>query len=378
MKFLINLCRVIVGILFIFSGLVKANDPLGLSYKMQEFFQVLHVGFLAPAALVLSIIMIGFEIIAGVALLLGCKMRLFGTLLLLLMIVFTFLTAYAYLSGRIKECGCFGDCLPLTAETSFWKDVILLVLVIFLFAVRKRIKPVFGGLLTFVLMLVGVGVAFGFQWYTLNHLPVVDCLAYKVGNDIPELMKIPPGATPDKYETVFIYEKNGEKKEFSMDNYPWQDSTWHFVDRVDKLVQKGNAEPPVKDFVISDFNGNDSTQQVLQMPGYLFLFMVKDTHEAGAGWDAKMRSLLKDCRQQGIRVYGITASSLPEVQRFEQAHQLPFPFLQMDATVIKTAARSNPCLILLRQGVILGKWHYHDMPAHVHLVAGTNVLNFGD
>lgn len=362
MKLLRGVIRVIVGVLFIFSGLVKANDPLGLCYKTQEFFSVLHLNFLQPAALTLAVIMIGFEITAGVALLLGFRMRIFGGLLLALMVLFLFLTGYAFLTGRITECGCFGDCIPLTAETSFWKDVVLFVLVLFLFGSRKRIKPVFRPFWTWLLMLVGVTLAFGLQWYTLRHLPVVDCLAYRVGNDIPSLMKIPPGATPDKFATVFLYKKNGNTREFAEDSIPWQDTTWHFVSREDKLVRKGDAQPKIKDFVITDFSQHDSTDLVLNSPGYTFLFMVKDVGEAHGGWDEKMRSLAADCARYHIRLYGVTASNQSEMENFRQAHRLSFPFLEMDATVIKTAARTNPCLILLKGGSIEGKWSYLDMP----------------
>ena len=362
MKLLRGVIRIIVGVLFIFSGLVKANDPLGLCYKTQEFFSVLHLNFLQPAALTLAVIMIGFEITAGVALLLGFRMRIFGGLLVALMVLFLFLTGYAFLTGRITECGCFGDCIPLTAETSFWKDVVLFVLVLFLYRSRKRIKPVFPPFATWLAMLAGVAVAFGLQWYTLRHLPVVDCLAYRVGNNIPALMKIPPGATPDQFATVFLYEKNGRRQEFAEDSIPWQDTTWHFVSREDKLVRKGDAEPKIKDFVITDFSQHDSTGLVLDFPGYTFLFMVKDVEEARGGWDEKMRSLAEDCARYHIRLYGVTASALPQMESFRQAHHLPFPFLEMDATVIKTAARTNPCLILLKGGTIEGKWSYLDMP----------------
>lgn len=363
MKFLLNFVRVTVGILFVFSGLVKANDPLGLSYKMDEFFQALHVHFMTPAALSFSIIMIAFEIVAGIALLLGFRMRIFGTLLLLLMIFFTFLTGYAFLSGKIKECGCFGDCIPLTAETSFWKDLVLLALVLVLFAFRRHILPVFRRPLTGLLMIMGIVISLGIQWYALNHLPFVDCLPYRVGNNIIRLMQPPPGAVPDKFETVMIYEKNGVQKEFSMDNYPWQDSTWHFVDRKDKLIRKGNAIPVITDFSITGFSGADSTADILRNPRPVFLFLVLNTEKAGAGWEGKMDSLQQDCARNGIAIYGITASDQEAAAQFSSRHNLDFPFLQMDGTVIKTAGRSNPCLMLLDRGVIEGKWHYHDMPS---------------
>lgn len=374
MKFLLHTTRIIVGVLFIFSGLVKANDPLGLSYKMEEFFQALHITFLSPAALGFSIVMIIFEIVAGIALLLGYRMKIFGTLLLLLMIFFTFLTGYAFLSGKIKECGCFGDCIPLTAETSFWKDVILLILVILLFACRKHIHPVFNKPVTSILMLSGILLAAGIQIYVLNHLPFVDCLPYRVGNNIIRLMQPPPGAVADKFETVMIYEKDGVKKEFTMDNYPWQDSTWHFVDRKDKLIQKGNAIPVITDFAITGFTGNDSTRQILDEEGYTFLFLVLNTGKAGTGWEQKMASLQQDCRKSGIKIYGITASDAAATEQFEQKTGLGFPFLQMDGTVIKTAGRSNPCLILLKHGQIAGKWHFHDMPSGLRVPAGGSPL----
>ncbi len=360
---LIVIFRIVVGILFILSGLVKANDPLGLSYKMDEFFHVLHLNFLVPAALVFAVLMIAFEIIAGFALLVGFKMRIFGTLLLILMILFLFLTGFAYLSGKITECGCFGDCLPISAGASFWKDVILFILVFFLYRHRRSIRPFLGGFFTWLIMIAVVVLSFGLQRYVLKHLPIVDCLPYKVGNNISSLMQIPPGAIPDKYETVFIYEKDGKEQEFPEDQIPWKDTTWHYVDRKDKLVQKGNAEPVIKDFVISDFEGNDSTQYILDRKGYTFLFMVKQTAEAGKGWKKKMEHLEADCERFGVGLYGITSSSKNLVAAFKQKNHLHFPFLQMDGTAIKTAARSNPCLILLKQGVIEGKWSYQDMPS---------------
>ncbi len=374
MKFLLHVTRIIVGVLFIFSGLVKANDPLGLSYKMEEFFQALHITFLSPAVLGFSIVMIIFEIVAGIALLLGYRMKIFGTLLLLLMIFFTFLTGYAFLSGKIKECGCFGDCIPLTAEASFWKDVILLILVVFLFACRKHIHPVFNKPATGVLMLLGILLSSGIQVYALNHLPFVDCLPYRVGNNITRLMQPPPGAVADKFETVMIYEKDGVKKEFTMDNYPWRDSTWHFVDRKDKLIQKGNAIPVITDFAITGFTGNDSTRQILDEEGYTFLFLVLNTGKTGTGWEQKMASLQQDCRKNGIKIYGITASDAAATAQFERKAGLDFPFLQMDGTVIKTAGRSNPCLILLKHGQIAGKWHFHDMPSGAGIPAGGSQL----
>lgn len=360
MKIILNLLRIIVGVLFIFSGLIKANDPLGLSYKMDEFFEVLHLTFLSPYSLGFSIIMNAFEIIAGVAVLIGYRMRIFSVLLLLLIIFFTFLTAYALFSGTIRECGCFGDCIKLTAVETFWKDVILLVMILVIFFYRDRIPPLFKG--AGIVLLLSAVAAFGIQRYTLAHLPFFDCLTYKVGNNIPEKMKLPPGATPDVYEMMFIYEKDGQKKEFTADNYPWSDSTWTFVDRKDKLVKKGNAEPAIKDFILTDADGVNQTEAILAETKPVYLFLVLNVQKTGSGWDEKMKALQQKWKDQQVLIYGVSASTKEEIAAFKQQHGLDFPFVQMDGVAIKTAGRSNPCLILLDKGTIKGKWHYNDIP----------------
>src|SRR5882757_2038358 len=186
MKILIGVTRFLVGVLFIFSGLVKANDPLGLSYKMQEFFEVWNFHLLDHLTLIFSIAMIVFEIVAGVAILVGWRAKLFSWLLLLLIIFFTFLTGYAYLSGKVRECGCFGDCIPLTAGQSFTKDLVLLVLILFLFFFRGKIRPLVPQIASAALLILATILSFAFQWFVLIHLPVVDCLPYRIGTNMPE------------------------------------------------------------------------------------------------------------------------------------------------------------------------------------------------
>lgn len=362
MKTILTLFRILVGVLFIFSGLIKANDPLGLSYKMDEFFEVLHLHFLIPFSLAFSLIMNAFEIIAGVAVLLGYRMRIFSFLLLLLIIFFTFLTGFALFSGLIRECGCFGDCIKLTAEQSFWKDVILLVMIIAIFIHRKHIHPLFSMKATNILMIIAVLFPVVLQWYTLAHLPIVDCLPYKVGNNIPEKMKAPPGSTPDVYKTVLIYEKDGKQEKFTEENFPWQDTTWKYVDRKDELVKKGNAEPAIKDFILTDFNGTNMTTAVLTETKPVYLFLVRDVKDAGKGWENKMKALQQQWKEGKIMIYGITSSNQAAVELFSTERGTAFPFLQMDGTAIKTAGRSTPCLILLENGTIKGKWHYNDIP----------------
>lgn len=368
MKYILWLLRIVVGALFIFSGLIKANDPLGLSYKMNEFFEVWHMPALTSWSLALSVLMIGFEIIAGIALLLGAAFRIFSFLLLLLTAFFTFLTAYVYLTDKIKECGCFGDCIKISNAETFWKDVILLILVIILFAYRKSIKPIFNGKITTVLMVLTVIFAFGIQWKTLNYLPYYDCLAYKKNANIWQKMQAPPGSTPDIYKTMMIYEKGGKQQEFDETNYPWEDSTWKFVDSKSVLVKKGNAEPAIKDFAITDYSGNDNTQQILNEKGYTFFWFLRDTHSANTENIERIRNLATLANQLNIPFYVLCSASQAEAEAFMHLHHLEgAQWMVIDVTVSKTAMRSNPGLMLLKDGTIQGKWSFKTYPATISL-----------
>jgi len=371
MKYILWLFRIVVGLLFIFSGLVKANDPLGLSYKMNEFFEVWGTTWAMQYSLALSVIMIGFEIIAGVALLLGAAFRIFSFLLLLLTAFFTFLTAYVYLTDKIKECGCFGDCIKISNAETFWKDVILLILVIILFAFRKRIKPIFSGYPTTALVVFTAFFAFFIQWWTLEHLPFYDCLPYKIGTNIYEKTQVPPGSIPDQYETIMIYEKDDVKKEFTMQNYPWQDSTWKFVDSKSKLVKKGNAEPAIKDFVISDFDQNDHTHEILTASGYTILLFVKDPAHARTDNFDRLRNLMGKASQYNIPFYVLSSGNKEVTDAFRDKNKLyPADYMVLDATASKTALRSNPGLMILKDGIIQYKLSFRDYPKDISMNNG--------
>jgi uncharacterized membrane protein YphA (DoxX/SURF4 family) len=375
MKYILWLIRIIVGALFIFSGLIKANDPLGLSYKMNEFFDVWNMGFMVPYSLTLSVLMIGFEIIAGIGLLLGAAFRAFSFLLLLLTLFFTFLTAYVYLTDKIKECGCFGDCIKISNAETFWKDVVLTILVIILFVYRKKVQPLFNGKITFALMTLTVVFAFATQWYTLNYLPYYDCLAYKKGSNIWEKMQAPPGSTPDVYKTMMIYEKDGKQQEFDETNYPWQDTTWKFVDSKSTLVQKGNADPAIKDFVLNDYTGNDLTEGILKQPGYTFLLYVKDVKKASRENIERLQSLVTTANQFNIPFYVLSSSAQSDADKFAAEYKLQgAQWLIIDGTVSKTAMRSNPGLMLLKEGTIQNKWSFKSYPKGMTLNGSTLTL----
>ncbi|HTR27967.1 MAG TPA: BT_3928 family protein [Puia sp.] len=360
MKLLIAVTRTLVGILFIFSGLVKADDPLGLSYKMQEFFEVWNFHWFDHVTLAFSILMIVFEIVAGVALLLGWRIRLFSWLLLLLIIFFTFLTGYAYLSGKVRECGCFGNCIPLTAGQSFMKDLVLTVLIIFLFIVRDRIKPLLPPRLSAALLTAAAIFSFLFQWYVLVHLPVVDCLPYRIGASIPDQMKPPPGAIPDSTVITMVYEKAGKRIEFDATHFPADFSdSYHFVSRYDKLVRKGNAEPAIKDFILTTAADVDTTEAVLGAKGYKLFEFVENVNDYTATREFSI--ILTLAKAKNIPLYIITADYDGVMNRVAQIGiAANVIVLKCDGTAVKTAARANPTLLLLKKGIIIGKWSYAD------------------
>lgn len=360
MKYILTISRIIVGVLFIFSGLVKANDPLGLSYKMQEFFEVWGWGFLDNYTLAFSIAMIAFEIIAGVAVLVGWQMRLFSWLLLLLIVFFTFLTGYAVFSGKIRECGCFGDCIPLTANQSFMKDLLLLVLIGIIFIFRNKIKPALLARNSLIILFFTTIFSFAFQWFVLQHLPVVDCLPYKVGNNIPEKMKIPAGAVPDSTVISFVYNKDGKEVEFTADQFPedFDDSAYKFVKRYDKVVRKGNATAKINDFSLQTFYKNDTTQALLQEDRYQLYLFLKDGYNKG-NWPAVLEVIMKSANEKNIQ--GFLVTSIPAEELYSSQSPAVFNMLlplRCDPVAIKTAARTNPTLYLIKKGTIINKWSY--------------------
>jgi len=363
MRILLNISRIIVGVLFIFSGLIKANDPLGLSYKMQEFFEVWGWNFLDNYTLAFSVAMIAFEIIAGVAVLVGWQMKLFSWLLLLLIIFFTFLTGYALFSGKIRECGCFGDCIPLTADQSFMKDLILLVLIGFIFWKRNQVQPALNTMFSLVALFFTTIFSVAFQWFVLVHLPVKDCLPYKIGNNIPQKMQAPPGSIPDSTVISFVYEKAGKQVEFTADNFPadYDEATYKFVKRYDKVVRKGNASPAIKDFSLQTYFGNDTTQALLHEDAYQLYLFLKNGYTTTGEWTNVLSMIMRAAEQKHIKGFMITNVAIETLRQNPPDVFYAFTPLRCDATAIKTAARTNPALFLIKNGTILNKWSYADL-----------------
>lgn len=357
-----QIVRVFVGVLFIISGLIKLNDPIGFSYKLEEYFsaEVLNMEFLIPLALVIACFVVIFEVVLGVMLLIGFKTKFTLWSLLLMIVFFTFLTFYSAYFNKVTDCGCFGDALKLTPWESFTKDVVLLALILILFVNQQFIKPILSKVALNATVFMTYTLCLFMAYYVLQHLPIVDFRAYKVGNNIQKGMEIPEGAPRSEYEMIFIYKVNGVDTEFTeadvMENKVPENA--EFVDRIDKLIKQGYV-PPIHDFSIEK-DGMDYTESVLEEPKVVLLisYDLKKSNEKGM-------KLLKDFHQKatekGYLVIGMTSSNDDIIQEYKQKYGLTFDYYFCDATTLKTIERANPSIVVLEKGTITQKKHYNDI-----------------
>jgi uncharacterized membrane protein YphA (DoxX/SURF4 family) len=367
--------RVIVGLLFIFSGLIKANDPLGFSYKLEEYFEVFHITFLSGFAVIIAILLCALEMILGFALLIGVRAVSVAWGLLLLIIFFAFLTFYSAYFKVVQTCGCFGDAIPLTPWQSFSKDLVLLLLILVLFFSRKNIRPLVTAKTSDMLLLVAVIVSIGFGLYTYNFLPVIDFLPYKVGANILDEMKTPPGAKPDEFELTYHLKnkKTGATKVMTNTEYLktniWKDNNWEVKGNPESRLVKAGFTPKIRDLNIQDAQKNDYTKELLSTPYYNFYVVAyqldKTDEEAINRLNALALNLVKD---YNIRTILLTSNSPESAAVFSKQHHLLAEIFYADGVPLKTMVRSNPGILLLKNGVVIDKWHFHSIPKYDELV----------
>ena len=387
--------RIIVGIVFIFSGFVKAVDPMGTAIKFEDYFNAFGISFLIPYAMILAVLLCLAEFLTGCSILFNLKPKVGAWVATLLMLIFTPLTLVLALTNPVTDCGCFGDAIHLTNWQTFLKNVILLFpCIILLFSNKEILKDKHCARSW---TLIGI-IAFAFvcfMLYNIRHLPVIDFLPYKVGTYIPEKMIVPEGMPVDQYETTFIYEKDGVKKEFTINDYPADDDSWTFVDSKTKLVSKG-YEPPIHDLSFVSENGKDKTDEILSSPNYTLFLISKKIDQAKKNQFERMLELGKEAKDLGIDFYLLTASVRDDVvsyfddedepeQLFDSyetidpytyidsidmslfVYNLPFEpydkkddFFLVDETTLKTMMRCNPGFMLIKNGIIYGKWSWAD------------------
>ncbi len=361
MKYVRIIIRILLGLVFVFSGFVKGIDPMGSAIKFTEYFGIFHMSWLESAAIVLSIALSTAEFLIGVALIIGLRMKVTAWAALLFMSFFTVLTLYSAIANPVTDCGCFGDALVITNWQTFYKNIILISLAIFIFYFRNKFipysKPETEWILVGMFALLGCGISI----YCYHHLPIMDFRPYNIGTHIPSKMTIPEGAQTDQYFTRLLYEKNGVVKEFTIDNYPSTDSTWTFKDSKSELIKKGYT-PPIHGFSITTKNNEDITQKVLSDTSYSFIFISEKVEKI----KPELWSVIQKYHHFAIsnnQKFYILTSSLPDVtDMIKKTYQIEFDFHYADQTTLKTIIRSNPGLMVLKDGVILGLWHFNDFP----------------
>lgn len=374
MKIITAISRIVVGTLFIFSGLIKANDPMGFSYKLEEYFQVFGMDWMVSAALILAIVICIFEVVLGVAVLLGARMKFSATLLLLMIIFFTWLTGYSSVTGKVSDCGCFGDAIPLTPTQSFYKDLILLVLILAIFIKRTSITPLLNEKLANGILVASLILTTSFTLWCFYYLPVIDFRPYKIGNNLIEQMTVPHNAPQDVYETIYTMKNKttGKTMEVKSQDYIakkiWEDKNLEMLsDKTKSVLIKEGVHPKIHDFSISDEDGKDVTMEILQNPEYNFLLVMEDIDKAVKKSFPKINELVKGCDANKIKVIGLTASADNTVENFRHEVGAAFPFYKLDNTALKTMIRSNPGLILLKSGTVINMWDSNRIPTFEEL-----------
>ena len=358
--------RTVVGLTFILSGLVKAIDPLGTQYKIQDYLAAIPPSLSLPdmLTLLMSVSLSMVEFTLGAFMLTAISRRLTARLTLLFMMVMTAVTVWIYIADPVKDCGCFGDALTLTNLETLLKNIVLLAL-----AALVAWRPTHIGrlmsrsnqmLLGQMLMVTPVALSF----WCLYDLPLIDFRPYHIGADIKAGMEIPEGAEQPVFDTTFIMEKGGERREFTLDNYP--DSTWTFVDSKTVTVKEGYV-PPIHDFSITAADGEDITDMVLGREGYTFLLISPDLDKADDQNFGDIDQIYEFCQDNSIPFYCLTASTEKSQQHWQNITGAEYPFCMTDATTLKTMIRSNPGLMLLEKGVVRGKWSHNRLPETTEL-----------
>ncbi|MCF6243306.1 MAG: DoxX family protein [Bacteroidales bacterium] len=369
MKTLKIVARILLGLVFTFSGFVKAVDLVGSAIKFGDYFNAMGLPKLGAYSLFFAFLLSGLEFLVGFALLFKLKARLASWGALAFMLIFTPLTLWIALKNPVSDCGCFGDAVKLTNWETFWKNIVLLI-----FAVILLIKPTdtetkSNTKKVYYLLGAAVLFIFVFQWYNYNHLPVIDFRPYSVGTHIPDKMTVPDNAPQDSTVTYLYYEKDGVVKEFTMDNYPWDDSTWVWKDTKTIVIRHGYM-PPIHDLEIYKFEFNSLNgksdhnilDQLLADTSYSLLLISYDLKTVPLKPLQNLTDLMNYAQVHKYKTYFVTSSNGTDILKVHS--KLPFiiNFYLADATTLKTIIRSNPGLVLLKNGTIIAKWHYNDFP----------------
>jgi uncharacterized membrane protein YphA (DoxX/SURF4 family) len=360
-----GIARTLLGIVFVFSGVVKAIDPLGTVYKIEDYLKAFGGFFteLLPLAGTAAWCLIIIELLLGVCMLLNVRTQWTAWISLFFYLVMTPLTLYIALTNPVSDCGCFGDAIVLTNWQTFWKNVVLIILAILLVALRKSVRQLWSNWMELLLAALTIILAIVFMTWTKHHLPIKDFRPYKIGNHLPTLMEYPEDAAPDIYEYSFVYAKDGVEQTFTLDNYPKGDSTWTFVRQNSKLIQKG-YEPPIHDFEIINAEGDDLTWEILESEEPITLVVMYDLAKADKRQMTKVENLAPILdpfaydEEQERNFYILTGSGTDEIIAFSMQYPTLGDYIcTCDPVTLKTIVRANPGAIVLQNGVVIDKYN---------------------
>ena len=372
-----TVCRFVLAVVFIFSGFVKAIDPLGTQYKIQDYFDAFGWAGVFPDYIpFLASVLLGMlEFCLGVYLFFGIRRIIAPRAVVAVMAVMTPLTFWLALDNPVSDCGCFGDAVVLTNWETFGKNVVLLVMSLVVLKWRKRIFPLATTRFDWLIALYGFLYILCVTIYCYRHLPVFDFRPYYVGADIRSGMEIPEGEEPTVYETRFVLQKDGIEKEFALENYP--DSTWTFVDSNTIIKEKG-YEPPIQDFsILSMADGEDITEAILSDENYTFLLVAHQLNLADDGSIDLINELYDYSLEYGYNFYCLTSSSQEDIELWKENTGAEYPFCFVDNITLKTMIRSNPGLMLLKKGVVYQKWSVRNLPDEYELLGPLEILPIG-
>ena len=360
-EFAAYVCRFLLGIVFLFSGTVMAIDPTGGAIKVGEYFAAFGLDNLQWLAVPFSINLAAVEFTLGACMLLGAYRRYASFLTLLMMVFMTPLTLYLALYNPVADCGCFGDAVILSNWETFYKNIILLIAAIIAFVYNQRALPGYSFKVYWFVATYAYLFCVGFSMRNYWHLPIIDFRPYKVGVNIPQQMLIPEGAPQDEYAYSFVYEKGGVEKTFSLEDVPANDSTWRFVRSETKLIKAGYT-PPISDFSLFSFEGEDMTESLLTDTTGVFLLIAPKLEQANEERIDEINNVYDYTVEKKMKFYAVTGSDEEAIATWIDYTGAEYPFLFGDETMLKTIIRSNPGLVLLKNGTVLQKWHYNDIP----------------
>jgi len=354
---LVKVVRVITGLVFVFSSIVKGIDPVGTDYRIVDYLDEYGWYFLTDYSFALAVLLISTEFVLGIAFLLKLRIKLASIGILLMMMFFTVVTYFDARYNLVPDCGCFGDAIKLTNWQTFYKNIVLIVFAIIIFLKRNSINNKLYDWLQYMILIIFL---FGFNWFLFNnynHLPVIDFRVWKVGNDMKST-----GRETVKNYLVYKNKNTGETKEYMSPDYPWNDSIWlsewEFVkQRVDdsQLILKHGL-------IIEDEAGNNLTDEIIENPGYQLLLISDDLNKAvGQGMiDASI--IYKNLTHSDVN-FAMLTNSMQEVLDKQEVYNIDYDVFIADDIELKAMIRSNPGLVLLHDGIVINKWHYNDFPS---------------